>query len=126
MLCAVGLDVAARRDVVLQTWFGKEADSGREVVLQAETSADRPLPRGVKCCLVGNLQCTMQVIVCIERRIDGDFRRHAEATVEAPRFASVHIAEALHGDAEVMDGLLLVDGIAVGSHLEVGTETAVA
>lgn len=40
MLCAVGLDVAARWDVVLQTWLGKESDAGREVVLQTETSAD--------------------------------------------------------------------------------------
>ncbi len=40
MLCAVSLDAAARRDVVLHAWFCEEADAGREVVLQAETCAD--------------------------------------------------------------------------------------
>ena len=40
MFRAVGLDVAARGDVVLHAWFCEEADAGREVVLQAETCAD--------------------------------------------------------------------------------------
>ena len=39
MFRAIGLDVAARRDVVLQTRLNKEADAGREVVLQAEACA---------------------------------------------------------------------------------------
>ena len=55
----------------------------------------------------------MQVIVRVERRIDRNSHRHAEAAVEAPRLASVHIADALYGDAEVVNGLLLFDGIAV-------------
>lgn len=113
MLCAVCLDLRSRRDIVLQAWFCEKPNVGSEIVLQAKACTNRPLPRctdgGLFCCL----QYAMQVVTCIERRIDRNFHRHAEAAVEAPRLASVHIADALYGDAEVVNGLLLFDGIAV-------------
>ena len=48
MFRAIGLDVASRRDIVLQAWLSKEADVGREVVLQAEACAYRPLQRSME------------------------------------------------------------------------------
>ena len=113
MLRAVGLNAAARRDVVLQAWLSEEAEARRDVVLQAEACADRPLPRGADAGLVGSLQDTMQVVVGVERRIDGDFGCYAETAVECPRPACIQIAETLHGDAEIVDSLLFVDGVAV-------------
>ena len=59
MLRAVGLDAAARRDVVLQAWLHEETDVGREVVLHTETCADGQLPWGTEHRLVGSFQCTM-------------------------------------------------------------------
>lgn len=56
MLRAVGLDAALRRDVVLQAWLSEEADARRDVVLQTEACADRPLPRGADSRLIGSLQ----------------------------------------------------------------------
>ena len=67
MLGAVALDVAACRDVVLQAWLGEEANIGREIVLQAEACADRPLPRGADGGLVGSLQYAVQIVACVER-----------------------------------------------------------
>ena len=40
MLRAIGFYAAARRDVVLQTWFGKETDMRRDVELQAKACAN--------------------------------------------------------------------------------------
>ena len=67
MVCAVCLDWGTRWDVVLQARLGEEADVGREVVLQAKTRTDRPLPWGADGSLFGSLQRTMQVITCVER-----------------------------------------------------------
>ena len=55
MLRAVGFYVAACRDIVLQARLGKQSDAGSEIVLQAKTRANRPLPRGVDGGLVGCL-----------------------------------------------------------------------
>ena len=67
MLCAIGLDVTACRDIVLQARLSKHPDVGRKIVLQAEARANRPLPRGVDGGFVGSLQYAMQVIACVER-----------------------------------------------------------
>ena len=66
MLCAVGLYVAARRDVVLQARLGEEADGGRQVVLQAEARANRPLPRGADGGLVGGFILAIHEVVGTE------------------------------------------------------------
>ena len=110
---AIGLNVATRRDVILQARLSEQADVGSEIVLQTYTCTNRPLPWSMDGRLVGCLQYAMQVVACAQRRVDRNFHRHAEAAVEAPRLASVHIADALYGDAEVVNGLLLFDGIAV-------------
>ena len=67
MLCAIGFNVAACRDIILQAWLCKQSDVGREFVLQAEARADRPLPRGADGGPVGSLQFAMQVVACVER-----------------------------------------------------------
>ena len=43
MLRAVGLYVAARRDIILQAGFYKETEVTREIILQAKTCSNRPL-----------------------------------------------------------------------------------
>ena len=113
MLCAVGLDVAARRDVVLQTWLGKESDAGSEIVLQAKTCTNRPLPWSMDGSLVGCLQYAMQVVACAQRRIERNLRGNAETSVEAPRLSIIYVIDALQGDAEVVNGLLFIDSITV-------------
>ena len=113
MLCAVCLDLRSRWDIVLQAWFCEKPNVGSEIVLQAKACTNRPLPRctdgGLFCCL----QYAMQVVTRIERRVNGDFYRQAEATIEAPRLSIVYVVDALHRDAEIVDGLLLIDGVTV-------------
>ena len=113
MLCAVCLDLRSRRDIVLQAWFCEKPNVGSEIVLQAKACTNRPLPRctdgGLFCCL----QYAMQVVACAQRRIERNLRGNAETSVEAPRLSITYIIDALHGNAEVVDGLLFVDGITV-------------
>ena len=59
MVCAVGFNATARRDVVLQAWLCEQPDVGREIVLQAEACTNRPLPRSADGGLVGSLQYAM-------------------------------------------------------------------
>ena len=66
MLRAIGFYVAACRDIVLQAWLGKDADTGCDVVLEAETCANGPLPWNTKRRLVGSFQSTMQVLACVK------------------------------------------------------------
>ena len=126
MLGAVGLDGGARRDIVLQAGFYKQSDCGREIVLQAEACGNRPLPGGTEGGLLRGFQDAVQVIACVERRVDRNLRRQAEAAVEAPSLAIIHIIYTSHGDAEIVDALLLVDCVAIGTHLELRTQEAVA
>ena len=39
MLRAVGLEAAAIRDIVLYAWLSKDADAGRDIVLNADANA---------------------------------------------------------------------------------------
>ena len=51
--------------------------------------------------------------------MDGDFGCQTEAAVDVPQSSAIHIIYTLHGDAKVVDGLMLADGITAGSHLKV-------
>ena len=57
--------------------------------------------------------------------MDGYLSCQADAAVDAPLFSTIHITYALHGDAKVVDGLLLADSITIGTHLEVRRQMAV-
>ena len=113
MLSAVCFYLCTRRNVVLQAWLCEQSDVRSEIVLQAKTSTNRPLPWSVDGSLVGGLQLAMQVIACVERRVERYLRGNAETSVEAPRLSIIYIIEALHGDAEVVDDLLLIDSITI-------------
>ena len=63
MLRAVGLDVAIRRDIVLQAWLHEETDVGRQVILQAKAEGGRELPRCVDGSLVTDLILTIHIEV---------------------------------------------------------------
>ena len=58
--------------------------------------------------------------------MDGDFGCQTEAAVDVPQSSAIHIIYSLHGDAKVVDGLMLADGITAGSHLKVRGQAAVA
>ena len=62
----------------------------------------------------------------MESRSDWDFCRQTKTAVDAPSFSAIHIIYTLHGDAKVVDGLLLADGITICSHLKVRCQSAVA
>ena len=57
--------------------------------------------------------------------MDGDFGCQTEAAVDVPQSSAIHIIYTLHGDAKVVDGLMLADGITAGSHLKVRGQAAV-
>ena len=97
----------------MQAWLCKEADATREVVLQAKTCTYRPLPWSVDGCLVSSLQHAVQVVTFVERRVERYLRGNAETSIEAPRLSIIYVVDALHRDAEIVDGLLFVDGITV-------------
>ena len=119
MLSAVGLDVTLHRDVVLQAWFHEEAHIGRQMVLQSEAEGRRELPRSAKNRLVADFILPIHKIVGMEDRAHRDFGRQAKTSVEAPVSSCIQVTDALYGYAEVVDGLLLTDGVAVGTHLEI-------
>ena len=126
MLGAVGLDVAMRRDKVLQAGLHEEADMGRQVELQAKTEGRGELPRHTDSGLVAGFKHTVHIVVRIEGWADGNFGRQSETAIEVPQLFAIYSIGALHGDAEIVDGLLLTDGVALCSHLVVGGQTAVA
>lgn len=84
MLCTISFNAAASRDVVLQAWLGEQADVGREVVLQAETCAYRPLPRGMERRFFVKFHPTIDKVAGAERRIDRYLRRYTKTAVEIP------------------------------------------
>ena len=61
----------------------------------------------------------------MESRTDGNLGCHTEAAIDAPPLSTIHIIYTLHGDAKEVDGLLLADGVSVGSHLKVRGQAAV-
>ena len=63
MLGAVGLNVAMRRDIVLQAWLREETDVGRQVVLQAEAEGGRELPRCADGSLVAGRILTIHIVI---------------------------------------------------------------
>lgn len=63
MFRAVGFYAAACLDVVLQTWLCKDADVGREVELEAEPSANRPLQWSMECGLVAESYRAVDIVV---------------------------------------------------------------
>ena len=125
MLCVVVLDVAIRRDIVLQAWFHEEADVGCQVVLQAKAEARGELPWNVDSGLVAGFIQTIYIVVGLEGRVDGDFGCQAETAVQTPLSGAIHIIQSFHWYANVVDGLLFTDGVAVGSHLEFRVQTVV-
>ena len=66
MLRTIGLNVAMRRDIVLQAWLREEANAGCQVVLQAEAQSGGELPRGVESSLVAGLIQTIHIVVGME------------------------------------------------------------
>ena len=68
----------------------------------------------------------MQVVTCVERRVERYLRDDAETAVEAPHLSIIYIVGALHGDAEVVDGLLFIDGVTILNHLKFGLQPTVA
>ena len=126
MLGAVGLDVTMRRDKVLQTGLHEETHMGRQVELQAKTEGCGELPRHTDCGLVAGFKHTVHIVVSIEGWTDGNFGRQSETAIEVPQLFTIYSIGAFNGDAEIVDGLLLADGVALCSHLEVGGQTAVA
>ncbi len=91
MFCAVCLDVGMRRDEVLQTWFGENADVGSQMVLHSEAEGGGELPRGTDGSLVADFIPTMHVIVGVQGCIDRDFRHQASAAVKTPRFSALYV-----------------------------------
>ena len=113
MFCAVCFNLCPRWNVVMQAWFCEQPNVGREIEFQAKTCSNRPLPWGVDGGLVGCFQHAVQVVTCAERRVERYLRGNAETSVEAPRLSIIYIIDALHGDAEIVDGLLLIDSITI-------------
>ena len=125
MLCAVGLDVAIRRDIVLQAWFHEEADVGCQVVLQAKAEARGELPWNVDGGLVAGFIQTIYIVVGLEGRVDGDFGCQAETAVQTPLSGAIHIIQSFHWYAKIMYRLSLFDFVAIFTHLKFRSEFAV-
>ena len=113
MLSAVCFNLCPRRNVVMQAWFCEQPNVGREIEFQAKTCSNRPLPWGVDGGLVGCFQHAMQVVTCAERRVERNLRGNTETSIETPRLSTIYIIGTLQGDAEVVDGLLLIDSITI-------------
>ena len=120
MLGAVGLDVAMRRDKVLQAGLYEETHMGRQVELQAKTEGCGELPRHTDCGLVAGFKHTVHIVVRIEGWADGNFGSQSDTAIEVPQLFTIYSIDAFHGDAKVVDGLLLADGITIGTRLKVG------
>ena len=91
MLGAVGLNVGMRRDEVLQTWFGENADVGSQMVLHAQSEGGGELPRGTDGSLVADYTLTMYVIVGVQGCIDRYFRHQTSAAVKTPRLSAIYV-----------------------------------
>ena len=118
MLRSVGLDVAACRDVVLQTGLCKESNVRCEVVLQAETCTYRPLQRSVECGLLFQFLHSVHEIACAERCIDWYLQLRAKTSVETPSPYIIYIIGTFQRYSEVVDSLLLADGVPVCAYLK--------
>ena len=105
--------MGAHGNVVLKAWLCEQPDVRLEIVLQTETHADRTLPRDADDGLFGSLQHAVQIVTCFERCMNGDFRRQPKTAIKAPDLSVVYVVDALHRDADIVDCLLLVDGITV-------------
>ena len=66
MLRTIGLNVAMRREIVLQAWLREEANAGRQVVLQAESQSGGELPRGVESSPVAGFIQAIYIIAGVE------------------------------------------------------------
>ena len=108
MLCAIGLDAAACRYIVLQTWLGKQTDVRREIVLHTESCSDRPLKWSMECGLVAEFHRAVDIIACVKRRIDRYLHLRIKTSVEIPLSYIIYIICTLQRYTEVMDGLLLM------------------
>ena len=117
MFCVIGLYATARWEVVLQTWLCKETDVRREVVLQAESRAERPLQWSMECGLVAEFYRAIDIIVCVEWCIDRYIHLHAKISIKIPSPHIIYIIGTLQWYAEVMDGLLFTDGVSICTYL---------
>ena len=125
MLCAVGLDAAACGYEVLQAWLCENADAGRETVLQAEAERGGELPWGMEGGFFARFMVAIYEVVGVQGRIDRYFRRQPCTAVEVPPRPMMDVENAFHWNADIVNDLSLVDGAAVGAHLEIGEQTAV-
>ena len=96
MLCAVCFNLCTRRNEVLQAWLCKQSDVGSEIVLYAKTCTYRPLPWSTNSGVVCSFQYAVQIVTCVERRVERDLRGNTETSVEAPRLSVIYIIGALH------------------------------
>ena len=105
MFRAIGLDVATRRDVVLQTWLSEEADVGHEVILQAKACTYRPLQWSVERRFLFQFFHTIHEIACSDWRIDGYLQLCTKTSVETPSPYVMYFICTLQRYAKVVDGL---------------------
>ena len=116
MFRSIGLDVATRRDVVLQTWLSKETDVRCEVILQANACSYRPLQRSMERSLLFQFFHAVHEIAGNERRIDRYLHLRTKTSLEIPSPYIIYIICTLQRYAEVMYGLLLTDGVPTCSY----------
>ena len=76
--------------------------------------------------LIGSLKLPIHKVVGIEDRTDRNIGGQAKSAIETPLLSAIHIIDALHREAKVVDGLQLVDSISVKAHLILRLQMAVS